>query len=703
MKIFIRIFATFALMASAAAMAQPRIISRPNSDSGLLQAEHHQVLTTQANASTNPCSLTIKDNAEGGSLDDRCEIMILRLGGEMAYGAKWDAKLKRAVAKVDPGVYDIVVPMRVNGMKAWVIRENVDIQSDLTLKVSASEASELFTFHPVDESGTRLEGPVYDYYETFEVTDGPDRAATAYKFLIHEDFGEFYVLMSQLGILDFGPQDGKYFTMDEEVFYMSPNSHFSVHAIYFFSTDHGQYAISLGSKGYETQTLTNNPADFVTVDNTITLSPGAEMEKDVTYEGFVTIYGDEVSTTNLSSIRTPGILANKFFVYSNPDNDCKADIMVIPIECEYMVEEMYSRASFNLVGSPVRIIDGVATHIATGGYNGHLSNQFTCNPDGEYSDLTDCNPNWGYEHPEGGITFGNNCPTLLAIPYINKKKSGLDFTYIGRFDETRNLDIALADIVIEKDGAKVYEGDLAGSQEYWLKAKSGSHTMTVTNENVLVDGIEGKNVSVMTFDPSADDPTPPGIGALRFVDKKGEITDRFANSGDGVLMIAVGDNSYGECERTYIATGAVKSLKVEYAPYLTESYSEIPLNPLDDLFSHRYGQTYTGDLAYVEHESANGWYDIRVSLEDEAGNECVQTISPAFKIDKINGVKNAAASESGIIFDGVSVCGEGLIELFDAAGMLIASSPDGLISTSRLSSGIYIVRNGCFRSKISVK
>ena len=52
----------------------------------------------------------------------------------------------------------------------------------------------------------------------------------------------------------------------------------------------------------------------------------------------------------------------------------------------------------------------------------------------------------------------------------------------------------------------------------------------------------------------------------------------------------------------------------------------------DLFFMPGFGYFYRGSLADVEANSANGWYDLRITVSDAAGNYLTQTLSPAFAI-----------------------------------------------------------------------
>lgn len=166
--------------------------------------------------------------------------------------------------------------------------------------------------------------------------------------------------------------------------------------------------------------------------------------------------------------------------------------------------------------------------------------------------------------------------------------------------------------------------------------------MYTENRNVLVDGeIEGYNIARLHYDENAGDMIAPTPQMLMFRNTRDEITDRFDKAEDGVLEMACADFVWHfnlEPEEGYndaYYTAQPCDVKVEAAAYQTDNFKEITVEEVpEEFFMPGFGYFYRGSLAGVEANSANGWYDLRITLTDAAGNYLTQTLSPAFAITR---------------------------------------------------------------------
>lgn len=171
--------------------------------------------------------------------------------------------------------------------------------------------------------------------------------------------------------------------------------------------------------------------------------------------------------------------------------------------------------------------------------------------------------------------------------------------------------------------------------------------------NVAIDGIQGKNVCRVGFDMSHADWQPPTLQIVRFVDTNDNFIDRYAKSDDGVIEFYGGDFRFHQNPETYVGwytEEAATEVKVEYAPYGTDSFLPIDVeNVAERDFMPGFGTYYRGSLAVVDRKSENGWFDVRITLTDAAGNFQEQTLSPAFKIEGSVGVETIEnnVTESG--------------------------------------------------------
>lgn len=283
--------------------------------------------------------------------------------------------------------------------------------------------------------------------------------------------------------------------------------------------------------------------------------------------------------------------------------------------------------------------------------------------------------------------FGNSSPILSlysrVYEYPNLRIFNIEpNAYIGRYGEVRNCDQWVLKAVVKLNDNIVYEGKGGDDLFDWCIDNSndghekGLLEATFINRNVLVDEtIPGFNITTIKVDERNEDLYTPTTQMLIFKNTDGVITDRFANSEDGVIEFSAGDFNWVSDGGYYTCEEA--EVKVEYAPYGEDSFMPLEVEEIpENYYMPGFGYFYRGSLADVTMPTSNGWYDLRFTLTDKAGNEMVQRISPAFKIDSNTSV--AEVSQNGL-------------KVWSADGRIMSSgdvmsialyAPDGKLITS---------------------
>ena len=304
--------------------------------------------------------------------------------------------------------------------------------------------------------------------------------------------------------------------------------------------------------------------------------------------------------------------------------------------------------------------------------------------------------------------IGNSSPILVLMTQVNTFDDETIFSidpqaYIGRYGEVRNCDQWSLNSVVKLDGKTVFDSKDGGYLEDWCYDNStdghekGVLEATFTNRNVLVDGtITGYNITSIKVDERNDDKCTPTPQMLIFKNTSGAITDRFDKAEDGVIEFSAGDFNYVSTKDDWYYTCSEADIKVECAPYGTGSFTKLDVEEIpENYYMPGFGYFYRGSLANVTEPSENGWYDLRFTLTDKAGNEMVQRISPAFRIDANVGVTSPSIdgvrvwTANGI----VTAAGEGItgMELYTPDGKLIAKANGATLDANGYR-GIAIVR-----------
>lgn len=230
--------------------------------------------------------------------------------------------------------------------------------------------------------------------------------------------------------------------------------------------------------------------------------------------------------------------------------------------------------------------------------------------------------------------IGDNCPinALKVETYENNDQINLGITnyFVGRYGETRWCNEGTT-------ATTQFNGTEVDFESFTPEGK-GTYEITVTNPNIEVDGLPGNNTTTVYFDQNQEDMTPPSIEMLHFKNGEGGVTDRFATSADGTMEFYASDFDYHYYPELWNGIYEVKpvEVQVEYAPYGTETWNELTVEEVPELFQEPgWGYFYRGSLANVIGQAEKGWFDLKFRFEDAAGNWQEQVVSPAFRIDDL--------------------------------------------------------------------
>ncbi len=319
------------------------------------------------------------------------------------------------------------------------------------------------------------------------------------------------------------------------------------------------------------------------------------------------------------------------------------------------------------------------------------------------------NPRFSWEYdPESIPTFGNSVPLLVAATEWQPGFYGYSCLYpfyYGRLGEDREPDIYGSWAEVEIDGDNVFEGSLSelvfwSVDEFSLPKAKGNYTFLIENDCALVDGKESLNRAIIKCNASGSDREAPTLTMLNFRNQNDEITDRFASPEDCVLEFSAADlsSAINEFDCDWFKCQSPAEVKVEYAAENNDNFKELPVTEVPELFfAPAFGSFYRVPFSGADLTSATGWFKLRITVTDFAGNSQQQTLTPVVYIDSLTSVDEIEAS-SEIFREGDILHGNGEIRIFDLAGRLVRSGNEA-ISINGLN-GAYIVRNGGKAMKI---
>ena len=608
--------------------------------------------------------------------------------GQMGY---YDWENNYATMYLEPGTYDFLAvfqkkdPMSYywRSYNAFVVKEGVDVSGEITLNFDPNTATNHIAMRSYNPNGdlTRLGRMRYtDMNYNYEILeDSYITDVNLKKQIYHEDFGELYSLYTNLGMFDIeynpdcpelGQWKGEEWNGDFYVNDCSDKYMFQQFRI--MLTDDETYSTVIRAKGGHSQTATNDytkhsaPFEFNYVN-----SP-ANTGRDECEYPYGMLY---FSTYNKVE---PGFISGLSSMLNGVHKIHYCPPSTVP-EYDAMIDFGFQ---FNFVDCCVNDTIDFGDGEIYIWQNEYSTNSQYIFPQADsnnyvYSANQTCidspvpgEPRYALPGAEGlnfdysstDLVAGGTCPIAINM-YCDSPQWWDDpepvlmpvfYTfYKGQMGEFRSSDNLVTTLELKADDEVV--ATTAEEMDNW---SYGEHyapavlTLSMSNRNFEVDGIEGGNDLMCVVDQAKDDCFAPLLTALQFRQNDGFVTNRFENNADGTMAIMCGDFNeqinenynfwfnYDDCD-----------VIVEYAPNGTDYFQTIVMTKDDSKFyMPGYGAYYSTDLAAFTEPSVNGWYDLRITLKDEAGNYQVQTFGPAVRIGNgaptgIDVVKNSDATE----------------------------------------------------------
>lgn len=560
-------------------------------------------------------------------------------------------------ATVSPGIYDFAACFlsMEKGDNYWVIYEQVEVTGDATFTLSTEEATNHISFINYGPDGNVLKHALLGGFdeETWEpiILEEGDVEVTSIGYSVYLK-GVGFVSSSLSTISGPWPEELRtapffeYYVNDVSDRYVFTQSRIcnngpEVWYLNYFSTDDVHAGI-----------IENNPADYVLCQENYQFSSHGQGE--IGYGAGITVYSFKNGILlNQGTITCGGITTKQGEVYSidvynsipfeNP-NDEGLNLLVGNEFIDYygLFYDPWGEY-YDVMGktktTPYAIEDRQQVFHNIGHFNkiGNTSGKTAVlTENGIKHQLLPAPAAFTYPAEERLGAVGDNCPinsvNLLSY-YDEYQGDAMSFgnNYVGRYGESRHCDDAETSLTFKFNGEEIEDPD------NWSRDSKGTWEFTVTNSNIVVDGLQGENKTVVYFDDTNEESTCPGIEMLHFRNEAG-ITDRFATAAEGTLEFMGGAFKYDYYPEIWNGVFGCQPMDVtvEYSPYGEENWQELVVEEVPELFQMPgWGYFYRASLADVTGKATQGWFDLRFMLQDEVGNWQEQVVSPAFRIDDL--------------------------------------------------------------------
>lgn len=560
------------------------------------------------------------------------------------------------VTSVAPGTYDIAVVFFKGMNPYYVIKEQVEVAENTTLTFSPTEAVNEIKFTHLRPDGTNFKLSLVEYDDEWNETvleQGNTYTAAVRNFVFLKGVGQ--IAMSNI-VMSMGGATEEASRIPNMEFHISNVSDR-------FTLVHMSQALGWDGEWYMSELSTNdiNAGEIVTdvtrynsTTETICYSPfGMEKEGIGFNTNLFMVYNGKLLDSggiglfnpaqNTEEQVTETIWNNAPYVDPNDENlqflvGASNNDFLLDIEQSWGTQTIYYRTTIK----PFNFVDGEKTYfsIAHVDENGEAWAPATVlSPSGKaqkqvmptcaaFENVADrCQTVIGSTVPINALLVQNG-----GNLYGQWGSEGLRPFYVGRMGEIRLGDVPLAEI------AATFNGETIEDITAWEGLEDGVYQVTYTSTNCEVDGLQGKNVTTITYDQSQDDATPPTITMLQFKNQEGIVTERFEKAEDATMVFTAVDFNQPEISawNEPFDHDQPAEIKVEYAPYDSEEWVELPLDPNPTREAvHGWGYVYTLPLSEVDAPTSSGWFALRFTFADETGNRHEQVVSPAFRIAEL--------------------------------------------------------------------
>ncbi|MBR0023951.1 MAG: hypothetical protein IJP59_05010 [Muribaculaceae bacterium] len=555
------------------------------------------------------------------------------------------------IMSVTQGVYDIITSFRILDpsnpgkilYKSYVIRENVSINADMQMTVSADEAKNHIHVQTLIANGEPVNTGKYTIDENWNVVPmepGNVDDVFYHNMIACKDYGVIQSSIGNFGIViesEFYNNPGNSATSDFYINDVSDRYVFYTHRVAVKGNE--VYTSSVEIEGAtDDTTVENEPSKYVLFEEPFCLSTFQSMDRYLVFAFFErSPLFDGIKGMMYEGVQPIG-QGDKFKYYLSASID-DSNVGFIPlIQPEVAIKPMSDQLVPVLISMPLTISDGdiLLANNGVGSYSAYPGPNFN-------GDLVDnvyfkypewpTHPVFSYPMENKQGDFGQNCPLLVTNVQLIGNIFGFNFDYIGRYGEKMRQ---LLSANIKLNGEDFYSAE----EPFFAQLDSplsGEVDIIVTDEMLTIDDLAGSNITRLHFVAGTEDSNPPTATMLHFKTVNGDVTDRFDTAADGMLEFSAGDFNFmltSNQEEAY-SRQAPASIEVSYSPYGENNWSELQVDEVPENYWPLMGWFYCGSLSGVTGYSQNGWFDIKIRLTDASGNLQEQVLSPAFRIGDV--------------------------------------------------------------------
>lgn len=562
--------------------------------------------------------------------------------------------------EVPAGVYDMHAMFKGKPVGNYVVfKENVDLTSATTVTFDMSEATKPIQFKNYDENGNAL---YLDQYEGGAVAvPGTATSYRSYSFFAVKGLGVVHTVVG--GTYRVKGYDVDYYVNDvsDRFSLLHTNNMKSLanDKFYFFKFPETKFSAAA--------TVSNNPADLKYYAQKFQPTPrGAEEVNSHIYANrLICSYNGDILASAKNEYKA--IMLFDDFVHDMYVDLAEPEDGGWAVHCSPLMGDMLVTGQYkHIIGVPVAGNAKQGLHFINFGCD--LMDGLVIPVGGGVSKVYPGHPVLSFTE-DNSYVYGGCAPQLLVLKpkdYDGNKSSKLR-VYVGRYGE------------IIESGINTCQSSNKVDGEFT--------DFTYVQPNGKLDEYDATSTLVLhNHALGTPDYAAPSIQALRFVDNKGKITDHFKSGADASLEFAAADWKYHHdaavaANRWYDCSNIAK-VEAFVAPHESDQWQSISVNEVPEAFTMpAFGYFYRASLASVDED---GYFDLKVVLEDPSGNVHTQTFLPAFCIQKPTGVSDVNVNRKVASVKYYNLAGVEANQPFEGVSIQVTTYVDGSKSSAKI-------------------